>query len=217
MLEIPLFPLNSVIFPGTPLNLHIFEDRYKKMVAYCTSSGSPFGVVLIRSGSETSGPLAETFQIGCTADITHLQPLSLGRSNLVVMGRERFRIVSVTEDHPYLLEKIELCPINAGDRKGIIQADQRLRLWLVRYLSALHEREGKDTIEQPLPQDSITLAYVATMILQIPAIQKQILLEADSSEELFEKLHFFYRREVPLLRAILKEDRSEQGSSFSRN
>jgi Lon protease-like protein len=135
MLEIPLFPLHTVLFPGTPLNLHIFEERYKKMVAYCTSSGSPFGVVLIRSGSEASGPLAEPFQIGCTAEVTHLQPLSQGRSNLIVMGQERFRIVSVTEDHPYLVGKIELCPIKVGDRKRIIQADQRLRLWLARYLS----------------------------------------------------------------------------------
>jgi hypothetical protein len=82
---------------------------------------------------------------------------------------------------------------------------------------ALNEREGKDTFEQPLSQDSITLAYVAAMVLQISAIQKQILLEIDSSEGLFDRLLFFYRREVPLLRAILKEDRSEQGSSFSRN
>ncbi|MFB3052831.1 MAG: LON peptidase substrate-binding domain-containing protein, partial [Dehalococcoidia bacterium] len=51
-MELPLFPLNSVLFPGATLPLHIFEERYKKMVNLCLESNSPFGVLLIRSGSE---------------------------------------------------------------------------------------------------------------------------------------------------------------------
>ena len=61
MQEIPLFPLNTVLFPNAPLRLHIFEERYKRMVNDCLAEKQPFGVVLIRHGLEALGPLAEPF------------------------------------------------------------------------------------------------------------------------------------------------------------
>ena len=62
MLELPLFPLNTVLFPGMPLNLHIFEERYKRMMQACIESSKPFGVVLIKQGLEAHGPLADPFR-----------------------------------------------------------------------------------------------------------------------------------------------------------
>jgi len=69
MFELPLFPLNTVLYPGTPLYLHIFEPRYQRMINLCLNEHRPFGVVLIRHGQEALGPLAEPYRIGCTADI----------------------------------------------------------------------------------------------------------------------------------------------------
>ena len=60
MIELPLFPLNTVLFPGMPLGLHIFEDRYKLMIGQCVQERRPFGVVLIRSGQEALGPSGGT-------------------------------------------------------------------------------------------------------------------------------------------------------------
>jgi Lon protease-like protein len=57
MFELPLFPLNTVLFPGMPLTLHIFEDRYKRMIRTCLKTRQPFGVVLVRHGQEAFGPL----------------------------------------------------------------------------------------------------------------------------------------------------------------
>src|SRR3954466_6437378 len=97
MFELPLFPLNTVLFPGMPLNLHIFEERYKLMIGRCIEANQPFGAVLIKRGSEVSGlgKAAEPFSIGCTVQITQVQSLGAGRMNISVVGKERFQIFSL--------------------------------------------------------------------------------------------------------------------------
>ncbi|HQF70729.1 MAG TPA: LON peptidase substrate-binding domain-containing protein, partial [Promineifilum sp.] len=69
MYELPLFPLNLVLFPGMPLPLHIFEERYKEMVADCLRENRPFGVVLIAEGRAEGGAPARPHVVGCTAEI----------------------------------------------------------------------------------------------------------------------------------------------------
>ena len=73
--ELPLFPLNTVLFPGMPLPLHVFEERYKEMVQVCLDEQRPFGVVLIRSGVAEGGPLADPYDVGCVAEIIEVQKL----------------------------------------------------------------------------------------------------------------------------------------------
>ena len=84
--ELPLFPLHTVLFPGMPLALHVFEPRYLQMVGECMRTRQPFGVVLIREGQEVGDPTAELFPVGCTAEIAQLQPLEDGRLQLLVIG-----------------------------------------------------------------------------------------------------------------------------------
>ena len=62
MIEIPLFPLDTVLFPGTPVNLDVFEPRYKSLIGQCLEHDEPFGVALIRSGREALGPLPERWR-----------------------------------------------------------------------------------------------------------------------------------------------------------
>ena len=92
MNALPLFPLNTVLFPGMPLGLYIFEERYKLMMAQCLQEEQPFGVVLIAQGKEAMGPAAEPHPVGCTAVITEVQKLNDGRMNIVAVGQERFHI-----------------------------------------------------------------------------------------------------------------------------
>ena len=103
MFELPLFPLNTVLFPGMPINLHIFEPRYKLMIEQCIQNDEPFGVVLIHKGTEASGPLAEPHPIGCTAQITQVERLDDGRMNILAVGGERFQIRSLNLFEPYLV------------------------------------------------------------------------------------------------------------------
>src|SRR5215207_7429183 len=111
MMKLPLFPLNTVLFPGMPLSLHIFEDRYKEMISRCLQDNTPFGVLLIKEGVEALGPLAQPHSIGCTAQITQVQPLDEGRMNLIAIGHERFKLLSLDYALPYLMGDIERFPM----------------------------------------------------------------------------------------------------------
>jgi hypothetical protein len=90
--EIPLFPLNTVLFPGGPLPLRIFETRYVDMVRHCMRSGSAFGVVLIRAGGEV-GNVARTADIGTTARIVDFSQLPDRLLGISCLGEKRFRIL----------------------------------------------------------------------------------------------------------------------------
>jgi Lon protease-like protein len=114
-MELPLFPLNSVLFPGTTLPLHIFEERYKLMIGRCLESKSPFGVLLIRSGNEV-GEVAEPFEMGTTARIVRVQHLDEGRMNLVCLGEQRFRLSRSVSETPYLVGEVEL--LQSTDAEG---------------------------------------------------------------------------------------------------
>ncbi len=114
-MKLPLFPLNSVLFPGATMPLHIFEERYKLMIGRCLQSGSPFGVLLIRSGNEV-GEAAEPFEVGTTARIIRIQHLDEGRMNLVCLGEQRFRLRRTLRETPYLVGEVE--PLDSTDTEG---------------------------------------------------------------------------------------------------
>jgi Lon protease-like protein len=90
---IPLFPLNTVLFPDGPLPLRIFETRYVDMVKYCMREQSPFGVVLIRAGSEVgTGTVGETSAVGTTARIIDFNPLPDGLLGITCLGERKFSV-----------------------------------------------------------------------------------------------------------------------------
>src|SRR5258707_1321144 len=96
---IPLFPLNVVLFPRTPLPLHIFEDRYKQMIADVLEDKSEFGVVL--AGEKG---ICNT---GCTAAVEKvLERYPDGRMDLLTVGRRRFEIIGLDDDKPYLRAEV---------------------------------------------------------------------------------------------------------------
>ena len=104
--ELPLFPLGTVLFQGGNLQLQIFEPRYLDMVSICMREGSPFGVVLLRTGSDTwrpgsAGP--DLFQIGTEARITDFNQLGNGRLGITVCGQRKFRVREVIEQADHLL------------------------------------------------------------------------------------------------------------------
>jgi Lon protease-like protein len=217
MYDLPLFPLHTVLFPGTPLHLHIFEERYKRMVSLCLENQTPFGVVLIRRGSEALGPLAEPYPIGCTAQIVQTQRLEEGRMNIEAVGVERFKIVEIDEQAlPYLMGSVETYPLQQADPAAVKEAGFRLRLWVRRYLGTLSEAGKSQFDPNLLPNDPVALAYLAATLVQMPAAQKQEILALPSDLELVESLHLTYRRETAFLNTILtKGDRGH--GSFSTN
>ncbi|MBI1884783.1 MAG: LON peptidase substrate-binding domain-containing protein [Chloroflexi bacterium] len=105
-MELPLFPLNTVLFPGAAIPLHVFEERYKLLTKRCLENNEPFGVALIRSGEEAGGP-ADPFPIGTTARIVRVQQAEEGRLNLIAVGGQRFRIQSLVHKEPYLVGEVD--------------------------------------------------------------------------------------------------------------
>ncbi len=105
-MELPLLPLNTVLFPGATLPLHIFEERYKQMVGRCLEERSPLGVLLIRKGNEVGEP-AEPFEVGTIAHIARVRHLEQGRMNLICRGGQRFRVLKVVREEPYSVAEVE--------------------------------------------------------------------------------------------------------------
>jgi Lon protease-like protein len=113
---LPLFPLDVVLLPGTPLPLHIFEPRYKEMIAECIANDAPFGV--IRALEES---IAE---VGCTAEIVSVtKEYPDGRMDLIAEGRNRFEVLEVNQERSFLRAEILLMP----DEPGSPAEEQRLR------------------------------------------------------------------------------------------
>lgn len=108
-MQVPLFPLNTVLFPGGPLPLRIFEPRYLAMVSNCVKEDSPFGVLLIRDGNET-GP-ATTHEVGTLARITDWYQGSDGLLGVTAVGVQRFRVISSYREASGLnVGNVELLP-----------------------------------------------------------------------------------------------------------
>jgi Lon protease-like protein len=218
MFELPLFHLNTVLFPGMPLHLHIFEDRYKQMIRFCLDKHQPFGVVLIRRGLEAHGPLAEPFEIGCTARIVHHRTLDEGRMNIIAVGEDRFRIRSLeTRKTPYLIGWVDQFPLDISLDSELERAIEKLKPWLKVYLQMLPHEEaaGFDSIQ--IPDDPTALIYLAAVLLQVPPLKKQEFLSAERAGNLLVELLTAYRREIALLRALLSEQKLESEKRFSKN
>jgi Lon protease-like protein len=108
VMKIPLFPLDAVLFPGAPLPLHIFEDRYREMIADCLDGGSVFGVVRAqREGLAV---------VGCTAHIVRiLERYPDGRLDILCEGVERFEIEMLDNSRAFLQAEVDLLPDQAED------------------------------------------------------------------------------------------------------
>ena len=104
---LPLFPLNTVLFPGGALPIQIFEERYKLLVQHCLDEDSKFGVILIKSGSEVGEP-AVPQSTGTVAHIVQVNRVRGDRMFISVTGQQRFRIKEITQQRPYLAAQVEL-------------------------------------------------------------------------------------------------------------
>lgn len=189
-MELPLFPLNTVLFPGGTLPLHIFEERYKRMIGRCIEEGQPFGVVLIRNGPEVGG-IAEPFEIGTTAHIQEVEQLDDGKLNIVCAGGRRFRVRDTSGDSAYLLGDVEIIePQRDYDAETLDLASETGALFAeyVRLYLAITNQWAR-ALE--LPRDPETLADFIASRLPIEAEDKQKLLE-----ELSPKLRLQIEKDV---------------------
>ncbi len=179
-MELPIFPLNTVLFPGGRLPLHIFEERYKLMIANCVERGEPFGVCLIRHGAEVGDATVETFRVGTTAHVRELQELEEGRLNIVCTGSERFSIREITRPEPYIVAEVEALECeDCGDPTARALAEETAALFAdyVR-LNLAMTNEWSRSIEMPSEPGALS-DYVGGA-LGMDLLMKQRLLEQTS-------------------------------------
>jgi Lon protease-like protein len=206
MHELPLFPLNTVLFPGMPLPLHIFEERYKEMIAHCLQNDEPFGVVLIKDGQEAMDPAADPYEVGCIAQIEHIRPLEDGRYDLIAVGRERFRILQLKHHQNYLVGVVDLYPLETEKPALLSKLGKYLRPLIQRYLEAISEISGADLEAAQLPTDPLAIGYLGASLLQLPPLQKQSFLAAEDATQLLLAVYDVYKEQVPLLNTMPRQD-----------
>jgi hypothetical protein len=144
-MDLPLFPLHTVLCPGIALPLHVFEERYRLLVARCLERGEPFGVVLIRQGREVGPPEGRIARVGTTAVIREAGHYPDGRYDLVTVGDQRFHIESLaTADEPYLVADVSYLDEPIGDGDTARGLSERVSRRFLRYLEALQPALADD-------------------------------------------------------------------------
>jgi uncharacterized protein len=177
--EIPIFPLpNVVLFPAALLPLHIFEPRYRAMVADALEGERLIGMVMLRPGWERLyEDTPAVYPIGCAGFITHAERLQDGRYNIMLRGLEKFRIVDErlarTGDERYRLARVDaIKEARTSPTAAIQDARRRLENLIARTL----HRSADDTIPKDVPDADLVHAIAQ----HLDPIEKQALLECNS-------------------------------------
>jgi Lon protease-like protein len=174
---LPLFPLNTVLFPKTTLPLRIFEPRYKAMVEECLEKGTPFGVSLIQEGPEQGG-VALPHVLGTLATIKKADHKSNGDIHITIEGGKRFRLVEELKRSPIWLAHVELLDEPLGDADATLEAKEELRLAMSRYANLYYLLTSKQLFFEKHFRDPVRLSYYLADLMELENDDKQALLEA---------------------------------------
>ncbi len=174
--QMPIFPLNTVLFPGGVLPLRVFEARYIDMTRECMKSGLPFGVALIKEGSET-GTAAVPETVGCAARIADWDMQQLGVLNIAAIGQERYRILdSSVSSNALITANVEII---AAEPSLPVPAKSRACVTLLRAI--LGQIGGKHVPPPHHFNDAAWVGYRLSELLPIQRAAKQKLLELEDS------------------------------------
>jgi len=201
---LPLFPLTTVLFPGMRLPLHIFEQRYRQLVADLLEQPEPrqFGVIAIRKGRETGvDGVTALYDVGCIATVRKVEPREDGRFDLLTVGAQRFRLLRMDSSRPYFQGEVEPLAEETGDPAAAAYATQRVQAAFRGYLNALADRGGGVISVADLPDEPLLLSYVvgAAMIIDLP--ERQSLLATQDAVSRLRAERALLARETGMLRA----------------
>jgi Lon protease-like protein len=183
--RIPLFPLPGVVLlPGTLLPLHIFEPRYRAMVADALEGDRTIGMAMMRPGWERAGANPPIFAVGGAGRIVDSETLPDGRYNIVLEGEFRYRVLEESPPAPYRVARVEVIP-------SIPFSDPSRESAAVAETSALFTALSKAMELPPLPEERLSAERLASELalrLRYDAAELQALLKTDSVPDRFEAL-----------------------------
>ncbi|HEX5963202.1 MAG TPA: LON peptidase substrate-binding domain-containing protein [Gemmatimonadales bacterium] len=176
--RLPIFPLSVVLFPGTPLPLHIFEPRYKRMLADCLAADRRFGITPLPPAHETLEPGT----VGCVAEVRVNQELPDGRSNIVVLGGSRFVLSRLLDESlPYLVALVQTFD-DEPDTDPPVEDTVALRELFARYFAGLRQLNDAEPEEVALAEDPLTLSFqVAGALACDPGMKQRLLAERSTA------------------------------------
>jgi ATP-dependent Lon protease len=176
--RLPIFPLQAVLFPGTPLPLHIFEPRYKRMLTDCLATDRRFGITPVNDA--TGRP--EPGTVGCVAEVRVNQELPDGRSNIVVLGESRFVLSRLLEESlPYLVALVQTFDDDPASHPSAEDVSI-LRQLFIEYVAGLRQLKDVEPEEPTLAEEARLLSFQIAGSLECDPGVKQRLLAERSTE-----------------------------------
>jgi Lon protease-like protein len=180
--ELPMFPLGSVLLPSTAISLHVFEPRYRALVRHCVGGGRRLGVVLIERGSEVGGGDVR-FGVATRARIAEAVELDDGRWVMAVVGEDRVRVRRWLPDDPYPRAEVVECgaeraPAGAGARRAALDR-------LLQRILALKSELGEPVVGSAvaLADDVRSATWQAVALAPLGPLDAQRVLETDGAGE----------------------------------
>tara|TARA_Y100001934_G_scaffold266517_1_gene346049 strand:+ start:18 stop:671 length:654 start_codon:yes stop_codon:yes gene_type:complete len=199
---LPIFPLNTVLFPFETMPLRIFEDRYKKMLQDSLNDNSKIGIALIKYGNEVGGP-AKTYDIGTVAEIKSSERTDSDEYYLVLEGIKKFLITRTVSDTPYITAEIKIIEESYIDSTIDSHELSRAKLSFQNYINYLLNIQGEWKKTPPVPNDPIKLSYLIPQLLNLKLPEKQHFLEVASSKERIDaSLHYLNSEIIDLSKKL---------------
>ena len=195
--ELPLFPLPVVLFPGVPMPLHIFEPRYRRLLEDIRIRDNLFGLSYFdASASDDSVP--PIGHIGCVAEVTEVQPMPEGRSNILTVGLIRYRLESYVEHgDPYLVGTVTFFEDEEEDKEALSSQAREVSALFQRIALAVRIINDERATLPELPDvDPEQLSFLVAAAMEIDTEVKLELLEMRSTSQRLKRLHDLLARAV---------------------
>jgi ATP-dependent Lon protease len=195
--ELPLFPLPVVLFPGMPMPLHIFEPRYRKLLADIRAGNNLFGLSYFDAGSADKD-IPPAGHVGCVAEVTETQALPDGRSNVLAVGVIRYRVEAYIErGDPYLVVRANYFEDDEEDEQALAAKSKEVAAMFMRVANAIRvindERGNLPDISDTAPHK---LSFLVAAAMEIEVETKQELLELQATSERLNRLRDLLARVV---------------------
>jgi Lon protease-like protein len=188
--ELPLFPLPLVLFPGMPLPLHVFEERYRRPLADVRASNNLFGLSYFapEPGAEERPPAGH---VGCATEVVEVQPLPDGRSNIMTMGLVRYRVEEYVErGDPYLVARVEFFEDEEDDAAVVGRRAGEVTKMFMRIARASGTANDERGALPELPEgDPERLSFLVAAVVEMEVDDKQRLLELRSTADRLRRLY----------------------------
>lgn len=205
--QLPIFPLNTVVFPGVTVPLHVFEERYRALVHHLLTISDKtqrlFGVVAIREGYEVgSHGVQSVHRVGCVVQMTSVEPYADGRFDIEVVGRHRLRLDALDTSGTYLVGDVETVEEAKVDTPTGLQEAEKTRATFEEYRRRLSELRGDDVLDGDLPRDPVFLSYALAATCLLTLQERQELLEAANPLDRLVMLRHALREEMRAMTAV---------------